>query len=200
MEANQKIREVMIDNKIDFSNNRNVWGTIFAVGRIKDRSLEWIQIGNSLILLIYMDDSFKILIDDYDFDKWVLKIWKKLAEEKKENIRELIDKGPMTENRNNMNKTYGCLNGEEKAISFLRSGKEDLKDVKHILFFTDGLFLPKENPEADDDWNKFVNLYLEGGLKNIKDYIRNLEKEDPKCWKYPRFKQYDDIAAVSIGL
>src|SRR3989338_2247001 len=39
----------------------------------------------------------------------------------------------------------------------------------------------------------------EGGLEKIKDYVRGLEKDDPECWKYPRYKQYDDIAAISIS-
>src|SRR4030042_5124754 len=55
IKTNQKIREEMIVNKIDFNNKRNVWGTTLAVGRITDNSLEWIQIGNSLILAIYVD-------------------------------------------------------------------------------------------------------------------------------------------------
>ena len=33
----------------------------------------------------------------------------------------------------------------------------------------------------------------------IKDFVRSLEKDDPKCWEYPRYKQYDDIAAISIS-
>ena len=45
----------------------------------------------------------------------------------------------------------------------------------------------------------FVKLFLNGGLREVKDFVRNLEKNDPKCWKYPRYKQYDDIAAISIS-
>lgn len=198
-EANRKIRERMVEYNVDTSKKGSLWGTIFAVGRIIDKSFEWMQIGDSLILVVYKDNSFKLLVNDYNHDKELLETWKELAERKKENIRELI-KGPHLELRNKMNETYGCLTGEQKAISFLKSGRENLENVKAILFFTDGLFIPKEDPTEDDDWAKFVELYLRGGLKSIRDFVRNLEKKDPKCWKYPRFKQYDDIAAISISL
>ncbi len=199
IEANQKVRERMLASNIDTSKKTSLWGTMLAVVRIKNGSFEWVQLEDSLILVIYKDYSFKLLTEDYDHDKKVLNVWKELAKQKIENIRGLIDKGPLKELREKINETYGGLTGEEKAISFLKSGTESLENVKHIILFTDGLFIPKEDPLKEDDWNKFVKLFLEGGLKNIKDFVRNLEKEDPKCWKYPRYKQYDDIAAISLS-
>jgi hypothetical protein len=38
-----------------------------------------------------------------------------------------------------------------------------------------------------------------GGLKRGRDYIRELEESDPNCWKYPRHKKSDDIAAIAIS-
>lgn len=199
IEANQRIKEKMRESYIDINKKISLWGTIFAVIRIKEDSFEWIQIGDSLILVIYKDNTFKLLIDNYDHDKEVLKIWKEMAGQKKEHIRELIDKGPLIELRNKMNITYGCLTGEDEAIKFLKSGTEKLENIKHILIFTDGIIIPKEDPSKEDNWNIFVKLFLEGGLKNVKEFVRSLEKEDPKCWRYPRYKQYDDITAISLN-
>jgi len=197
--ANKKIKERMLALNIDINKKNSLWGVVLTAVRIKDNSFEWAQIGDSLILVIYKDYSFKLPVKDYNHDKEVLNLWKELGEQKKENIRELIDKGPLIELRGKMNKTYGVLNGEEEAISFLHVEEENLQDIKHILLFTDGLIIPKENPLEDDDWGLFVKLFLEGGIENIKKFIRNLQKNDPKCWKYPRYKQYDDIAAISIS-
>jgi serine/threonine protein phosphatase PrpC len=197
--ANQKIKDRMLVLNIDINDKNCLWGTAIAVVRVKDNSFEWAQMGDSLILVIYKDNSFRLLVRDYDHDKEVLSQWKELAEQKRENIREIIGKEALVKLRNKMNKTYGFLTGEEKAISFLKSGKEELKNIKHILLFTDGLIIPKKDPLKEDDWKKFVKLFLEGGLNNIKNFVRSLEKNDPKCWKYPRYKQYDDIAAISIS-
>lgn len=200
VEANRKIREKMTDSNIDVKNKSSLWGTIMAAIRIKRNSFDWIQLADSLILVILKDNSYKLLVEDFDHDGEVLKIWKGLAKQKKENIRGIIGSGPLIELRAKANETYGVLNGEEKAINFLKTGEENLTSIKHILLFTDGLMIPKEDPLGKDDWELFVKLFLQGGLENVKNFVRNLQKDDPKCWKYPRYKQHDDIAAISISL
>jgi serine/threonine protein phosphatase PrpC len=198
IDANQGIKEHMLKNGVDTHNKGKLWGTSFAVVRIKSDTLEWIQIGDANILLINEDKSFNVLVKDYDHDEEILTLWKQLASKRKDNIRDLLNE-PILELRNKMNVTYGCLNGEEQAIAFMNSGVEKLDGVKHIILFTDGLIVPKEDPSKDDDWGLIVELFLEGGLQKVNEHVRNLEKTDPKCWKYPRYKQHDDIAAISIS-
>lgn len=197
MEANREIGEKMLDSKIDVSNKDSLWGTIFAAVRIKNNSFEWAQLADSLILVRFKDDSHKLLAKDFDHDGEVLTIWKELAAQKKENIRELIAE-PLSKLRAKTNETYGVLNGEKSVGDFLKTGEENLQNVSHILLFTDGLMIPKEDPKGKDDWKLFIDLFLQGGLENIKNFVRNLQKDDPKCWKYPRYKQHDDIAAISL--
>lgn len=120
-----------------------------------------------------------------------------MLHKKKENIRELIAQ-PLAELRGNANKKYGVLNGEESAEFYLKTGEINLDKVRHILLFTDGLIIPKEDPMMKDDWQLFVDLFMRGGLENVRKFVRNLENDDPKCWKYPRYKQHDDITAISL--
>lgn len=49
-----------------------------------------------------------------------------------------------------------------------------------------------------DNWKKFVELFNQGGLGAIEAHVRQLEKSDPNCWQYPRYKTHDDLAAISI--
>jgi len=197
MEANRKIREKVLDAKINTKNKNSLWGTFFAAVRVKNDSFEWAQLADCLILIIFKDNSYKLLVEDFDHDGEVLTIWKQLADQKKENIRQLMAE-PMSELRAKTNEAYGVLNGEEGAEHFLKTGREKLKNISHILLFTDGLMIPKEDPMEKDDWKLFVDLFLHGGLENIKNFVRNLQKDDPKCWKYPRYKQHDDISAISL--
>lgn len=197
IEANRKIGEKILELKIDSKNKNSLWGIIFAAIRVKNDSFEWAQIADSLILIIFKDNSYKLLAEDFDHDGEVLTIWKQLAEQKKEKIRELIA-GSLAKLRARANETYGVLNGEETAENFIKTGEEQMENVSHILLFTDGLMIPKEDPLGKDDWKLFVDLFLQGGLGNIKNFVRNLQKDDPKCWKYPRYKQNDDIAAISL--
>ncbi|MFA4819460.1 MAG: protein phosphatase 2C domain-containing protein [Candidatus Aenigmatarchaeota archaeon] len=198
IKANNILRKKMISNNIDVSDKASLWCTTAAAVRIKNKTFEWLHVADSLILVIYMDDSFKLLAHDYDHDRGAMIVWKKLAQEKRKNIHDIIwKKTPHT--RFKSNEAYGMINGEEKFSKFILTGEENLENVKHILIFTDGLILPKEDPEKEDNFNAFVRLFLKGGLKNVMQYVRDLEKDDPECWKYPRYKQYDDITAISIS-
>lgn len=195
-DANKKIKEKF--NLLNFKDNP--WSVVWAVVRVNKDYFEWAQLADSLILVIYKNKSFKLLIDDYDLDGRLLPLWKELADKKEKNILEIFKaRNVFKKFRDEENKTFGILNGQKEALSFIKSGKENLNNIEHILLFTDGIFLPKEDPKKEDDWNLFVELFLEGGLKKIKDYVRNIEKDDPYCWKYPRFKQHDDITAISIS-
>ncbi len=100
--------------------------------------------------------------------------------------------------RSQMNRSYGVLNGEKEAEHFLRSGVESLENVKGILLFTDGLHIPETIPQKKKNFDSLVKCYISLGLMGLKDHVRELEKEDPDCKIYPRFKRYDDIAAISI--
>lgn len=196
--ANEKIRDEMAKAEIDTSKPTNLWFTTAAAIRLNGDSFDWVQIGDSLILVINKDGSYKLLVDEYDHDMETLTMWKKLAEKKVEEIyKELHDQSVKV--RNQVGISYGALSGQREMDKFLNSGTESLKNVKHVILFTDGLIVPKENPQEKDDFEIFVKLFLQGGLKKVRDHVRKLEDDDPKCWKHPRFKQYDDIAAIAVS-
>lgn len=201
--ANRKIAAKMKEEGI---NNRDVnaqWTSTAAVVRFQkaiENSFEWLQIGDSAILLIFDDNSIRLLFDNYDLDREPLLFMKRLIEQgKDEKEAQELRREIAPKFRRERNVKYGILNGEEKLSGFIKTGVESLSNVKHILLFTDGLFLPREDPLREHDWQKFVSLYLKGGLKNVRDFVRELENKDSECRKYPRFKQHDDIAAISLS-
>ena len=199
VEANNKLSDRALGEHVDLTDKMSLCGTTAAVVRFNGESLDWLQIGDSLILIINIDGSFRLLFEGYDLDKEVLLIWKQSADKKEKDIMPIMLGGPLIELRKKANVEYGTLNGEEGMRSFIQSGKLDLSGVSDILIFTDGIFLPKEDPARDDDWTKFVGLYQKSGLIGVVGYVRQLEREDPCCWKYPRYKQFDDITAISIS-
>ncbi len=196
--ANKNIQEAMINCSVDISDKLNLWGTTIAVVKINENNFDWAQISDSLILIIYKDKTFKVLVDDYEHDKEWLKKWQELAQKQVLDVRSHLQ-DLLYKTRRESNIKYGVLNGENEAVGFLKSGKESLADVAHILIFTDGLFMPKLGPDVPDNFQSLVTLFLQGGLKKVKEHIRSLENEDPNCWKYIRLKQHDDIAAIAIS-
>lgn len=196
--ANKNIREAMINCAVDMSDKLNLWGTTVAVLKVNEDDFDWVQISDSLILIVYNDGTFKVLVDDYEHDKEWLKKCEELAQKQVTDIRSHLQDF-LYKTRRESNIGYGVFNGEDEAIGFLKSGKESLENVAHILIFTDGLFIPKSGPDTPDDFQSLVDLFLQGGLKRVKEYVRDLEDSDPNCWKYARLKQYDDIAAIAIS-
>ena len=195
--ANKKIGAAAGSEQLTGNEKHRLWSTSAAVIRIEESSFEFCQIGDCLILVVRKDGSFTLLTPDSAHDRETLSLWKNSHVSAGITIHELLSEQIRTI-RNNMNICYGVLNGEPEAVDFLRWGRESLDDVQAVLLFTDGLFLPKEDPHQLDNWSLFVDLYLSGGLSSIHEKVRSLELLDPGCRLYPRFKTHDDIAAIAI--
>ena len=195
--ANKAINDEMISHGVNLSARESLWSTSAAVVRLRKKGLEWIQTGDSFIILIYRDNSYRILTqrDDHDFE--TLSIWKSMSESSTILIHEALA-DQIRKTRYGMNISYGVLNGEKEAETFLKSGVESLEDVKEVLVFTDGLNIPVETPEKEKNFDILVERFLSLGLKGLKEHIREIEKNDSRCIKYPRFKYHDDIAAICI--
>ncbi|TYT75507.1 protein phosphatase 2C domain-containing protein [Desulfobotulus mexicanus] len=197
-QANRAIYRKMLEHEVDTSDKSALWSTAAAVVRIHGRKLHWVQIGDSLILLIHKDGSFSIPVTDFDHDTETLAMWKKISDTSPESIMDALGH-QIRRVRSRMNVSYGVFNGEKSYASFLRCGVEDLKDIDHVLLFTDGLFIPSENP-FENRFDTMVRLYQEGGLSAVRKYVRTLEESDPECRRYPRFKTHDDIAALALNI
>lgn len=195
--ANNAIREAMLENGLDLSNKGELWCTSAVVIRLNKDAFDWVQIGDCLLLVIYDDGEYELLIEDFDHDRETLSLWKECSRDTDDTIFTALYE-QIWKIRANQNVAYGVLNGEKEALSFLNSGRKSLDRVKHILLFTDGLFIPKSELENREDFALFTALFLEGGLALVRDTIREMERSDVNCRKYPRFKTHDDMAAFAI--
>ncbi len=198
-DANNRIRDAILQSKINTEIRHKLWSTSAAVIRIFSNSCEFCQTGDSLILLLDKHGGHTLLTPETDHDRETLTMWKNTKVRPQETIQETLA-DQILKVRREMNISYGVLNGEPEAMDFLTHGRVDLNDISDILLFTDGLFLPKSMPSTKSDWTTFTSLYREGGLKRIRNYVRDKESQDPECRSYPRFKHHDDIAAIAISL
>lgn len=197
--ANSGIRVLMEARGVDLSRRRHLWSTSGVVVRVDREEIEWFQIGDSRALLLYTDGSYRLLADPIDHDQETLRLWKELGPNVTGTIQEsLADQ--ILKVRKGMNIHYGVLNGEPQALDFFRHGRVPLTGVTDIILYTDGLFLPRSNPDLPEDLETFVRLYRLGGLKLIHRRVRELQKDDPRCLTFPRFKTHDDIAAIALRI
>ena len=195
--ANDAIGEAMARRGVDLSRKEALWSTAAVVVRLEGDRLRWVQIGDSLILIVHADGSHTLPVTDYDHDSELLLMWKRIARPGGPTLREALAE-ELIEVRRGMNRTYGVLNGEPEALGFLRSGTLPLAGIRHLLLFTDGLFLPKTDPAAPDDFHRFTGIYREGGLPALRRHVRTREQDDPHCLKYPRVKLHDDMTAIAL--
>lgn len=195
--ANRSIRDALQKQDVSMEERHRLWSTSMAVVRLGTNRLEYCQTGDALILFLHHDGGYRVVTPDIDIDRETLQLWRDRQPKSAAAIHDLLAE-QIRRVRLQMNISYGVLNGEPQALHFLRHGYEDLDGVSDILLFTDGLFLPRENPLEDCDWHSFVEIYRRGGLRAVRDHVRRLQHTDPDLRKYPRFKQHDDIAAVAI--
>lgn len=194
-----EIRKKMQKAKINLNDKGQLWATAASTVRIKNNSIEYLRIGDCPILLIDKNNKIKSFFFEHDAENKMLR--KKLILEGVKNVNKdhrVIDQD--LKNRRNTNIVYGTLNGEKEALKFVETGAFPRNNLKYILIFSDGMIIPKSDPEAPEDFRKIVDLFIEGGLENVKEYVRKTEDSDPDCTKYPRFKQHDDLTAIAITL
>ncbi len=196
-EANDKLEKEMLKHNIDVNDKVNRWNTTASVVKINKETFEYLQICDSAILVINKNGTYKVINGFEDHDEETIIKWQKLAEEKIQNIRDVL-LPTIIDNRRKANIDYGVLNGEQDALNLIHTGSDSLKDIASILILSDGLLIPKKDPTSKENWELLVDLYQKGGLENIKNYIRNIENNDPNCWDYPRLKKSDDISAVAL--
>jgi len=195
---NRQLLVEMKKSRINTKDKFRLWALALAVVKIRKNYFEWVQSTDSPILVIYENNKWDLLVKDYEIDLDLLLLWQKYAKQKTKDIFSVI-KPVIIEKREKENQTYGVIDGNPRMKKFLRSGKLSLKDVKHIILFTDGLLPPKKDPRKKDDFLNFVRLFNKGGLRLIAKTHWGLQNKDPWGWQYIRLKKHDDMAAIALS-
>ena len=193
--ANNAILAKMKIHNIPINRPASRWSTSAAVVRILGNRLEWLQTGDSYILLVYDDNSHRVLVDREDHDYETLCM---LKTESDKTLANPAVKTQVEKIRSRMNKTYGVLNGDPAAENFMHTGFVSLDRVQTVLLFTDGLSIPSETPTKKKDFTPLVDAFQRLGLTGLHQHIRTIEKQDSQLCRFPRFKCHDDIAAIAI--
>jgi len=198
MRANRAVGAAMEQHGVDTGDSLRVWSASMAAFRVREDVLEYVQIGDSLILCI-TDKGCFLPAPYHNHDRETLCRWRTLAEQGVRNLRIALH-DHICAVRQGMNRTYGVLNGDDRAQDFLHWGTVPLHGVRHVLAFTDGLHLPSESPQDTTDFSALAALVSRQGLHGLHAAVRHAECGDPQCLRYPRFKTHDDIAAVAVTL
>lgn len=196
--ANREIRRQSLAAGIDFGRKEEMWSCSAAVVRLHYDYFEWAQLGDCCLLVVREDGSSQLLGHIPKQDTETLKQWQRRGGLVNGSVMEVMAE-EIRAVRKRMNIDYGVFNGEPEGLDFLANGRMDLNGIRTLLLFSDGLQLPQKDPAAQQDLDRFVSLYCQGGLQALRDQVRSRQLEDICCIQYPRFKLHDDISTIAIN-
>lgn len=197
LKANEQIEKVQFEANIDLSKNVNRFGTTAAVIKINNDTADLLQIGDSIIITIDTKGKAAVPLGYVDQDIIAMRKWRRLADQGAKNLRELVWDDILRQ-REAANIGYGLLNGDEKLKGHIRTTTIPMDNITVILLLTDGMFLPKADPDASDNWNDYADCYQKSGLTGLFKQVRDTEKSDPTLVTYPRFKLHDDSSGIAL--
>lgn len=215
VEANRRLRRQMAEAGIDTNRKEALWTSALAVIRVRDRYIDYAQVGDCMIIAQYEDGTIRVLSRDQvaHMDK----ISKNAREEgirqgftTREQLWDIV-KPILLNNRTQMNtiEGYSVMSGEPEVADFIEYGRINRIRLKSLLLVTDGLFLPSDGgAEGEgappvggrhaDAYAELLSRIAESSLETYARELIQLESEDKECQRYPRFKVSDDKTAIWI--
>lgn len=197
--ANEEINHQHESLKVDTSDGSNRFATTAAVVKFNQNFLEVLQISDSVVIVQDQQGNVTTPVRHIYQDIEVMKKWRQLADRGAENIRILVAE-MVYETRRNANRGYSLLNGDTKLTANDYISRLPLENISRILLLTDGLFIPKADPEIEEDWKVYIDICRKQGLSELFRIVREVERSDPTLTDYPRFKISDDATGIFIEL
>ncbi|MEY8350594.1 protein phosphatase 2C domain-containing protein [Bacillus cereus] len=176
--ANEALQEKMIEYKIDTTKKEHLWCTCIAVVHIKDRSIQYAQLGDCMIVATLHDGTVRVLTKDTV--KGISSRAKKKREEDRkkglpvpeeyvfDDVREQLKYNRYLAN---IPGGYSVANGMSEAIEWIQQGVLSRGEVKDIFICSDGLF------HADWPLEKTVQYITNHGIDAYVSVIEELEEK-----------------------
>ncbi|WP_028553023.1 protein phosphatase 2C domain-containing protein [Paenibacillus sp. UNC451MF] len=208
VQANARLRSKMLEAGVDVTDKASLWTSGLALIRVHDTYIDFAQAGDCMIAAVYKDGAIRTLSRDQvaHVDLLSKRVWEQGIRQgitKRESLWELA-RPVIVGNKAKMNKPegYSVLSGEPELADFIEYGRINRIQLKALLLVTDGLFPPaelatRENP-AYDAMRELTLQVAEQSLAEYADKLVRLEREDPDCLLYPRFKVSDDKTGIWI--
>lgn len=191
--ANKALEEKMIEYKVDTRKKDHVWCTCIAVVCIKDRSIQYAQLGDCMIVATLHDGTMKVLTKD-TVKGISVRAKRKREEDRKKGLpvpeehifNDIQEQLKYNRYLANMPNGYSVANGMPEAITWIQQGELPLAEVKGIFICSDGLF--------HSDWSleqtvQYVSIH------GIKEYVSKIEELEEQKRIRP-----DDKTVIMIEL
>ncbi|MBP3964789.1 protein phosphatase 2C domain-containing protein [Paenibacillus lignilyticus] len=205
--ANTALRAAMVDAGISPEKKEAVWNACAALVRVQPKWIDFAQLGDCMLAVYYTDGTIRIVTNDQlaHVDDRTKAVWAQGVAEGLTTREALWEysKPVIIAGREVANTLggYGVINGDPTFGDYAEFGRISRTNVKSLLLFTDGLYIPKPPGEPDKDSAvEIASLVREMGLPRYIEWLTELEESDPDCTRFPRVKKSDDKTALWIDL
>lgn len=206
LKANALLREAMLKAEIDVTDKASLWTSGLALVRVHDTHVDFAQVGDCMIAAVYKDGMIRTLSRDQvahidASSKRILEEGIRQGVTKREQLVEMA-RPIIVSNKAKMNMPdgYSVLSGEPELADYIEYGRINRIQLKALLLVTDGLFPPAEltgtSNGASDAMKELTLQVADQSLAGYADKLVQLEREDPECLRYPRFKVSDDKTGI----
>ncbi|MFC5652973.1 protein phosphatase 2C domain-containing protein [Paenibacillus solisilvae] len=205
--VNAQLREQMIESGVSLERKEDLWSACGAVVRVKPRWIEFAQLGDCMIAVYYMDGTIRIVtqdqvahVDDRSKAVWAQGIAEGITagDQLRHYVLPQIISGRSLANSPG---GYSVLNGDPHFADYAEYGRISRTNVRALLLFSDGLYVPKPAGISDKDGAvEVASLVQEKGVLPFIQWLTELEESDPDGLQFPRMKRSDDKSAIWIEL
>lgn len=191
LNANKLLKKQMEENKINLNNKTELWSTCISSVQIEKDNLIYASLGDTMILIWnYQGEINELTVNTV---KNISMRGLLSREIKRYNGMEIPNEEYFKKEKNkiayhrqlaNTPNGYSIANGMSEAKYYIQAGMVDIKNIKHVLIMSDGLF------DSKSDLRIIFRKIVEEGLEN---YVEELIYYEKKYEKIP-----DDKTAILL--
>jgi hypothetical protein len=147
--------------------------------------------------------GFRRIVDfaNDDFDHWITGEAQRLRAEGLTDIKAISLKlqPDLFANRRRRNRPggYGVIAADRACLSFVYY--MPLSDPTSVLLASDGFFRLVDHYDEISEPELLSRASVNGNVETLYDRLRAIEKSDPDCLEFPRFKPQDDASALALA-
>ncbi|MFD3274529.1 protein phosphatase 2C domain-containing protein [Paenibacillus dendritiformis] len=202
MQANAALWDRMKEAGIDTADKAQLWSAAFALFRVREDWIEYVQAGDCMLFARYEDGTYRRLTHDQvaPFDRPLLHKRQEALElgirEPAEILRYLLPFQRENRFRANTPGGYAVLNGDPALERGMETGRISRSGLTAIYAVTDGLFHGMEAENQDDVWTQMLEAIDRQGLEAYAKRLIEREQADSDCSVCPRLKISDDKTGI----
>lgn len=179
-------------------------GAIAIARPLGETELEFFVLGDCSVVATHPDNTATEIHGEgpREYDEKAVEKLSELVQEGHSHEEAFEEIKPMLREHRRLKNTpegYWGLGFSTEAVAHARTGTIDREETHLLSLFTDGFEQIVQTFDVFCDWSAALNYIETNGVDRSLRILRDLQRSDPNCRRYPRLKPSDDTSIVAIG-